>query len=72
MDCTPGDSEGCAPNWPGMPISPSTTSFSSRPRPSTSTATTEPGATGREFAGVPVKMMSPRSKVIVRARSARR
>ena len=42
------------------------------PRPSTSTSTTSPGCTGREFAGVPDRITSPGNSVIVRAMSATR
>ena len=42
------------------------------PSPSTSTSTTSPGCTGREFAGVPDSSTSPGSSVIVRAMSATR
>src|SRR5947199_23360 len=49
--------------------SPSTIVLRRIPSPSTSTSTTSPGSTGRECAGVPDKMTSPGSSVIVRARS---
>src|SRR5215211_3461072 len=60
---------GCSPG-PERSMSQSTTVFSTRPRPEISTATTSPGAIGREFAGVPVNTTSPGLSVISRLRSA--
>ena len=51
---------------------PSTIVLRSVPSPSTSTSTTSPGSTGREFAGVPDSITSPGTSVIVRAMSATR
>ena len=51
---------------------PSTIRLRRVPRPSTSTSTTSPGCTGREFAGVPDRITSPGTSVIVRAMSATR
>ena len=48
----------------------STIGLRSDERPASSTSTTSPGSTGREPAGVPVRMMSPGSSVMKRERSA--
>src|SRR6185312_14664590 len=65
------DTCGCSPG-PARSTSQSTTRFSSRPRPDTSTATVSPGSIGRELAGVPLRTTSPGSRVIRRFRSASR
>ena len=72
VEVTSSDELGCAPTSSRTGTSPSTIVFRSVPRPSTSTSTTSPGVTGREFAGVPDRITSPGSSVIVRAMSATR
>ncbi len=64
-----GETFGIAPIG-SSGTSSSTTVLRSVPTPSTSTSTTSPGASGREFAGVPVRITSPGSSVISRERSA--
>ena len=65
---TSRDTRGIAPS--GASSGPSTIGLLTRPTPSSSTSTVSPGATGREFAGVPVRITSPGSSVMKRERSA--
>src|SRR4029453_3267186 len=72
VETTSSDALGCAPTSSRIGTSPSTIRLRRVPRPSTSTSTTSPGSTGREFAGVPDRITSPGTSVIVRAMSATR
>ena len=66
-----GETRGWAPKGAiGSPAS--TTGLRTDESPCSSTSTTSPGSTGREPAGVPVRMMSPGSSVMKRERSATR
>ena len=66
-----GETLGCAPKA-GSSRSASTIVLVTVPTPASSTSTTSPGSTGREPAGVPVRIRSPGSRVMKRERSATR
>src|SRR5581483_9635768 len=66
---TSADTRGIAPIG-AIGSAASTIGLRSLPASSSSTSTRSPGSTGRELAGVPVRMMSPGSSVRNRERSA--
>ena len=56
------ESFGIAPTPLDRDVFPSTIIFSNTPKLSTSTLMIDPGSTGLEFAGVPVRIKSPLRK----------